>query len=206
MGLKVIGAGWGRTGTASLKLALEMLGFAPCYHMMEVIANPPFMPLWMDVAKGRPDWDRIFAGYKATVDFPACLHWRALRARWPDAKLILSRRQSSEWYESTQETIFSARIRETVADSPFGLMLDAVLHKPLGVPLDDRERLIAAYERHNEEVIAEVPKDRLLVFEAKDGWGPLCQFLDVPVPEVAFPRVNSREEFAAMLAAGGPKT
>jgi hypothetical protein len=173
---------------------------------MEVIAHPPFIPLWMEVAAGRADWDRIFAGYKATVDFPACLHWRQLMARWPEAKVLLSRRPSAEWFESTQETIFSRRIRETVGDSPFGQMLEAVLHKPLGVALDDRAAMIAAYERHNDEVIAGVPADRLLVFEAKDGWEPLCRFLGVPVPEAAFPRVNSREEFAAMLAAGGPKT
>jgi hypothetical protein len=127
-------------------------------------------------------------------------------ARWPEAKVLLSRRPSAEWFESTQETIFSRRIRETVGDSPFGQMLEAVLHKPLGVALDDRAAMIAAYERHNDEVIAGVPADRLLVFEAKDGWEPLCRFLGVPVPEAAFPRVNSREEFAAMLAAGGPKT
>lgn len=206
MALQVIGAGWGRTGTASLKLALEMLGFDPCHHMMEVIGHPEQIRLWQDVAAGRPDWDAIYGGFRATVDFPGCLHWRALLARWPDAKVLLSVRPAEEWFQSTQETIFSKRLHETTRDSPFGAMLDAVLHRPLGAALDDRAGLIAAYERHNQAVISEVPADRLLVFNVREGWAPLCAWLGLPVPEAPFPRVNSREEFAAMLAAGGLET
>jgi hypothetical protein len=204
MGLVLIGAGWGRTGTASLKLALEMLGLDPCYHMLEVIRNPDFVPLWMEVVAGRPDWDRIFQGYRATVDFPACLHWRALASHWPDAKLLLSVRPSDVWFESTQETIFSRRLREGMKDPPFGAMIEAVLHRPLGGRMNDRDALVRAYERHNAEVIAEVPPEKLLVFDVAQGWGPLCAFLGVAVPDAPFPRVNSREEFAGMLAARGP--
>jgi hypothetical protein len=203
MALEVIGAGWGRTGTASLKLALELLGLDPCYHMLEVIRNPAFVPLWMEVAAGRPDWNGIFEGYRATVDFPACLHWRALLSQWPDAKVLLSVRPSDIWFESTQETIFSERLREGSRDTPFGAMIEAVLHRPLGGRMDDRAALIAAYERHNAEVIAEVPPEKLLVFDVAEGWGPLSAFLDRPVPDAPFPRVNSREEFLSMLAAAG---
>lgn len=202
-GLEVIGAGWGRTGTASLKLALEQLGLAPCYHMLEVIANPAFVPLWMDVAAGQPDWDAIFAGYRATVDFPACLHWRALAARWPQAKILLSVRPSDAWFESTQETIFSPRIAEASRGTPFGQMIEAVLHRPLGGRMDDRAGLVEAYERHNADVIAEVPPGRLLVFDVKEGWAPLCRFLGKPVPDTPFPRVNARDEFAALIAGAG---
>ncbi len=202
-GLKLIGAGWGRTGTASLKLALEQLGLAPCYHMLEVIRNPEFVQLWMDVADGRPDWARIFAGYQATVDFPASLHWRALAAIWPEAKILLSVRDSEAWFQSTQETIFSARLREATRDTPMSQMVARVVHAPLGGRMDDREALVAAYEAFNRDVIATAPADRLLVYNVAEGWGPLCAFLGVPVPDAPFPRVNSREEFAAMIAAAG---
>jgi hypothetical protein len=206
MALEVIGAGWGRTGTASLKMALEMLGLAPCYHMIEVIRNPAFVPLWMEVAAGRPDWKAIFDGYRATVDFPACLHWRALAARWPAAKVLLSVRPADIWFQSTQETIFSKRLQDGSRGTAWGDMIEAVLHRPLGGRMDDRDALIAAYDQHNAAVIAEVPPERLLVFDVAQGWNPLCAFLGVPVPDAPFPRVNSRVEFAAMLAAGGPRT
>jgi hypothetical protein len=202
-GLKLIGAGWGRTGTASLKLALEQLGLAPCYHMLEVIRNPAFVPLWMDVADGRPDWQRIFAGYQATVDFPAALHWRELAALYPRAKILLSVRDSEAWFQSTQETIFSARLREATRDTPMSRMIARVVHAPLGGRMDDRAGLIGRYEAFNRDVIESLPADRLLVYNVAEGWGPLCAFLGLPVPDTPFPRVNSREEFAEMIRAAG---
>ena len=105
MTLKVIGAGLGRTGTMSLKLALERLGLGPCYHMAELIMNPERTPLWIAAADGKPDWEAVFAGYSSTTDYPACLYWRELAAAYPNAKVILTKRDREKWFESTQATI-----------------------------------------------------------------------------------------------------
>src|SRR5689334_16175753 len=107
MSLKIIGAGLGRTGTMSLKLALEQLGFGPCYHMIEVFMNPPHVPLWIDAADGKPEWEKIFANYQSTVDYPGARYWKELAAFYPDAKVLHSVRDPQQWFESTQATIFS---------------------------------------------------------------------------------------------------
>src|SRR5262245_11831416 len=107
MALDLVGVGLGRTGTLSLKVAIEMLGFKHCYHMVEVWANPPSIDDWLEAANGRPNWDKIFDGYKATVDYPGCHFWRELTAVYPKAKVILTVRDAGDWFDSTQATIFS---------------------------------------------------------------------------------------------------
>ena len=200
MTLKVIGAGFGRTATASLKYALETLLDAPCYHMSEVLGKAGHVDLWLDAAAGRPDWDAIFDGYAATVDFPASNYWRELAQAFPDAKILLSLRDAERWFHSTQETIFSPTLQELQAGTKWGRMIKATIDDHLGGAMNDRDALIAAFEKHNRAVEDAFDGSRLLVFEARQGWGPLCEFLGAREPDEPFPHANSKEEFEAVFA------
>lgn len=214
MAIEVIGAGYGRTGTASLKLALERLGFGPCHHMAEVLPNPERVAIWERIGKGKdgpdePLWDRAFEGYRSTVDWPACTHWRALMANYPRAKVVLSNRDPGKWFESVNATILNPQGVEVMRASPMGEMLERNIWRLFSGRLADREHMMACFERHNEEVVRGVPRDRLLVFDAKDGWEPLCAFLGADVPREPFPHVNTKEVmveliegFAALLQSG----
>jgi len=199
MTLKVIGAGFGRTATASLKHALETLLEAPCYHMSEVLGKAGQVDLWLDAAAGRPDWDAIFNGYAATVDFPASNYWWELAEAYPDAKILLSLRDPERWFQSTQETIFSPTLQGLQAGTKWGRMIKATIDDHLGGAMNDRAALIAAFETHNSAVREAFGPDRLLVFEASQGWKPLCDFLGVAEPDEPFPHVNSKEEFDAVF-------
>jgi hypothetical protein len=192
--VEVVGAGWGRTGTLSLKLALDMLGF-PCHHMREVFVHPDHVEVFTAAARGEAvDWEQVYAPYRATVDWPGAAFWRELIAAYPEAKVVLSRRDPQRWYESYQETIYKAlgeRLGGDMAD--WSEMVQAVIvERDFGGNPHDRDHLVAAFERHNAEVIASVPADRLLVYEAAHGWGPLCAFLGIAVPDEPFPHVNDR--------------
>lgn len=195
MTLEVIGAGLGRTGTLSLKLALEYLGIGPCYHAMEIpMAEFRPIPLWRDAIEGRPDWDAIFAGYRSTTDYPGCCFWPELIAHYPRARVILTQRDPDSWFESISSTLFSPTTRALALQGPMGLLNR---HFTRAIPEDllgDRATMTGHFRRWNQAVIDGVPADRLLVFSARDGWEPLCRFLNVPVPEVPYPRVNSRDE------------
>ena len=199
MTLKVIGAGFGRTGTASLKLALEKLGFGPCYHMSEVLANAGHIDLWNAVAAGRPDWDEIFKNYNSTTDFPASIYWRELTEYFPDAKIILSLRDAERWFESVQQTIMSPKMRALLDGTPWGGMYNATIGAFFDHKLSDHDTLIRVFNEHSAAVKSAFGPDRLLVFEAKDGWAPICKFLGVPVPDEAYPRVNSKEEMQGLM-------
>lgn len=200
MSLSIIGAGLGRTGTMSLKAALEHLGFGPCYHMAELFLHLEHVPLWIRAAEAEDVWDQIFDSYVATVDYPGCSFWRELVAKYPSAKVILSVRDANKWFDSTQETIFSARMQGMLQASPLSEFFQKTAWRDFGGDMHDRAAMVAMFEAHNAEVIRSVPKDRLLVFEAKEGWGPLCDFLGVPVPDAPYPRANSREEYGAVHA------
>lgn len=211
MGLKVIGAGYGRTGTASLKLALERLGLGPCHHMSEVLPSPERVALWTRIGAGEAAanpalWDQAFEGYNATVDWPSCTHWRELMTHYPDAKIILSRRDAAKWFTSVNETILNPDVNAKVALSPMGPMLDGNIWKLFDGRMDDREHMMGCFEKHCAEVLAGVPADRLLVFEAKDGWGPLCTFLGVEVPDEPYPHVNSMEDTKRFMQALAQQT
>lgn len=205
MALKVIGAGLGRTATFSLKFALEHLGFGPCYHMAEVFAGGRRnVPLWLDVVRGKPDWDAVFAGFQSTTDYPACTYWRELTSFYPDAKVILTVRDANSWFDSVSETIFSPQMQGSLAGSPVGAMMQGVIFDAFGGRVEDRAFMTDWFTRRNQTVIDSLPSDRLLVFSPKEGWGPLCAFLDVPVPDAPFPRVNSRDEIKqATIDRGG---
>jgi hypothetical protein len=201
MPLKLIGAGYGRTGTLSLKLALEQIGFGPCYHMTEVMMAPEATAHWVRAADGNPDWDTIFKGFSATVDFPACTFWRELAQFYPEAKVLLSVRDPEKWFESTQATIFSERVIQMMSGiPPMREFLDKVAWKNFGEQIHDKDFMIAAFNRHNAAVESGIQKERLLVYDVAQGWDPLCKFLDVPVPDTPFPRTNTREEMASMMA------
>ncbi len=199
MALKIIGAGFGRTGTASLKMAIEKLGVGRCYHMSEVLANPAHNALWIDVANGRPDFDRIFEGFAATVDFPACIYWRELLAHFGDAKVILSTRAAEAWYESTQETILGPKWWDFTMQGPFGAMVEATIGRYFDGKVHDREHMLKRFHAHVAAINAAVPPERLLVFEAKQGWQPLCAFLGLPEPSEPYPHANSEDETKALL-------
>jgi hypothetical protein len=196
MTLKVIGAGYGRTGTMSMKLALEQLGLGPCYHMVEVFKNPDAVGWWEAAADGKPDWEKIFAGYESTVDWPSATFYRELADAYPDAKVILTLRDPEAWYASTQATIF-ARDFPPDSEEPFLRMVAKVVGRLFDNRMHDKDKLISVYNRHNETVKKVIPAERLLVYDLVQGWGPLCSFLGAPVPDAPMPKVNTTEEFQA---------
>ncbi len=199
MPLTVIGAGVGRTGTYSLKLALNQLGVGPCHHMEEVLHRmAEQLPLWNQAVAGRPDWEAIFGGYGSAVDWPTAGFFRELQAAFPDAKFILTVRDTGRWVESFSETIY--RLLASRDSVPAEMvewfdMAKAVIERT-GFPggLDDAG-LANAFDAHNEAVRAVIPASRLLEFDVRQGWQPLCDFLGVAVPAEPFPRTNDRAEF-----------
>lgn len=202
MPLRVIGAGCGRTGTASLKFALERLLGAPCYHMLEVFQHPDHIPVWHRAALGEDvNWLALFDGYAAAVDWPTAAFWPELMRVFPDAIVLLSVRDPEEWWASASETIFHG-IDTLPFDAPeWKEMVRALFRERWGADFADRDASIAAFNAHNARVRREVPAERLLVWQAGDGWAPLCEALDVPVPAEQFPRANTREDFRARRAA-----
>lgn len=203
MTLKVIGTGLGRTGTQSLKFALEQLGFGPCYHMMEVFPRPHHVGEWAKAARGEAiDWDKLFEGFAATVDWPSTHFWRDLMRKYPDAKIIHSEREPELWWKS-----FSQTIQEGIAgDAPPPMrewldmvkliITDQTFHGDMS-----KENVLKVYNAHNAEVKRTVPAAKRLDFDPKQGWPPLCKFLCVPVPATDFPNVNTTAEFRARMEA-----
>jgi hypothetical protein len=212
MPLKVIGAGFGRTGTLSLKHALEQLGFGPCYHMIETREHPEHDAMWLALARRQSDdWRSILDGYQASVDWPAIMIWKELITAYPQAKVILTVRNPQNWYDSASKTIFDrmrkfadilARGGEDKVDRASRMhmrMVNAVvMDKSFGGHLD-RDHAIDVFNAHSEEVRKTVPAERLLVYQSGEGWEPLCRFLGVPAPEDPYPKVNTRDDFAAQF-------
>ena len=202
--MKVIGAGFGRTGTLSAKTALEELGAGPCYHMVEVFDKPRHVELWQAAAEGQPiDWDELFTGYNATVDWPACAFYQQLMQAYPAAKVLLTVRDPQSWYESTRNTIYQAG--RMSPDSPDTAdrrrMINTLIWQgTFGGAFEDKQRAISIFERHIEEVKDRVPGARLLVYDVNEGWEPLCRFLHVAVPaDKPFPHLNETSAFHQMI-------
>lgn len=200
MALKIIGAGLGRTGTASLKVALEQLGMGKCYHMTDVLQDPPRGKAWVEAAKGNADWDTIFDGYGGSVDYPGCTFWEELADYYPDAKIILTTRDPVRWWESANETIMSQMLIDGIKGSPFGELMQRIVFDTVENRMGDKDFMVSYFEKRNAEIIEEVPPERLLVYQVREGWGPLCEFLGKPIPEVEFPRINSREETRELIS------
>jgi hypothetical protein len=198
MSLRVIGAGFGRTGTDSMREALNILGFGPCHHMVEVNGNDDQRRLWRALAKGAPpDWDRLFEGYASCLDWPSAYYWREISAHYPDARVILTLRSADSWWESFEKTILRASVQGTDPDSLSRVLLMA---KVFDGRIEDRAHAIARFEANTREVVATVPADRLLVFELGDGWEPLCRHLGVPVPDQPYPNRNNTADFLRAVA------
>ncbi|MCP1336281.1 sulfotransferase family protein [Futiania mangrovi] len=204
MALEVIGAGFGRTGTNSLRLALERLGFGPCHHMFEVRDNPEQLPAWEAAARGeKVDWDEAFKGYRAQVDWPGAAYWRQLAEHYPDARVILSVRAPDDWFDSVQATIgpFMTTMRGKHAHPHMNAIAEMcgrfIVQDIFDGRIDDREHAIAVFKAHTKEVRDTISPERLLVYETGSGWGPLCAFLGVPEPDNPYPMTNSSKEFQA---------
>jgi len=201
--LDVIGVGFPRTGTLSLKTALEQLGFGPCHHMDDVLARRTTIGGWTDAVDGKPvDWEELFDGYRSTVDFPGARFWRELTDAYPQARVIHTVRDPEAWYRSAHNTIFRAvssvppTINEQgrrVVDMMNALIWDGVFEGRFA----DRDRACEIFAEHTAAVRAEIPPAHLLVLDVAEGWEPLCDFLGVPVPDAPFPRANDSATFEA---------
>lgn len=218
MALEVIGAGWGRTGTESLKAALEELGFGRCYHMFELIQRTRQTRHWVALSRGEePDYDDLFRGFRSAVDFPAARHYRELAAHYPEAKVVLSTRDPEAWYASASKTIlqgvpkpmrlvvgtigrFSPNLRG--ARALFDHIDEDLMGRFFEGRAKDKQYMIERFVAWNEEVKRNIPKERLLVFDVKEGWEPLCAFLGKPVPSTPFPKNNDSAAFEKRTSMG----
>jgi len=206
MALSVIGSGFGRTGTMSLKTALEQLGFGPCHHMEEVFEHPEQVPHWQAVAAGETvDWNEVFEGYQSQIDWPGAHVWRELAATFPDAKVVHSVRPDESWWNSFSKTIGKFFANHEKLELPPHVkdmseaMMEVIVRQTFDGQYNDRTAALAAYHKRTEQVRAEIPPERLLVFDVSEGWEPLCQFLDVPVPDGPFPHLNKTDEFWELI-------
>ena len=200
-GMDVIGVGFARTGTLSLKEALGELGFGPCYHMMEILDQPERAVAWSEAAtQVSPVWDQIFAGYRSTVDWPAAAFWRPLAARYPDARIVLTIRDPDKWYSSVEKTIYQQYQLHRDDGLPFTEMVKTIIWDGIFGGRFDRESAIARFNQHIAEVQQTIAAQRLLVYEVASGWGPLCDFLGVPELARDFPRSNDTAAFTQRAA------
>lgn len=198
--LKVVGAGVGRTGTHSLKIALEQLLGGTCHHMVEVFAHPEEIAIWTAAIDGKEvDWAELMKPYVAQVDWPGGAFWPELAAANPDALVLLSVRDPDAWYTSCTNTIFWPMRGMINAGDEWMASLLRLFKQRFSDDIEDRDAMIAAFERHNEAVRKAVPADRLLEWTAADGWEPICERLGVPVPAEPFPVTNTTSEFREML-------
>lgn len=218
MPIKIVGAGFPRTGTNTLKQALEQLGYSKTYHFKEMIANPTDLQYWLTLEQtGTTNWDALYDGFEASVDLPAYPWYMEHMEKYPDAKVILTVRPFDKWYDSLYNTIYQAGPR-TLPEKL--VMLSKLLFNPrlramikcvkfakrrifeveLQGKFEDKAFAEKVFNDHIEKVKATVPADKLLVYDVRDGWGPLCKFLGVPEPAEALPHLNKKENFKTMLA------
>ena len=209
--MKLIGAGFGRTGTASLQVALDTLGFGPCYHMLEVFKNPEHVAFWDRASRGeKVDFASFFAGWTSTVDWPGCTFYQELMKIYPDARVLLSVRDPERWYESCRKTIYPASTGKLSFSPPIPPPAEragAEFNMPNFIErliwtntfhdrFEDHDYAIKVFNQHTADVERHVPPQQLLVFDVKDGWEPLCKFLDVPIPaDQSFPHLNDTASF-----------
>jgi Sulfotransferase domain len=209
--MKLIGAGFGRTGTMSLKAALELIGHGPCFHMIDIIRDPAPLPHWLAAANGESvDWEEAMKGWESSVDWPGCTFWEEMAETWPDAPVLLSVRDPEAWYRSCRNSIHAAKemamrgeLQPPEENPPSPEVMQMINGLIWNGTFDGRfleqDYALEVFHRHNEDVKRKVPGDRLLVYEVKQGWEPLCEFLGVDVPEEEFPHLNDTESFRTMF-------
>jgi hypothetical protein len=216
--MKLIGAGLPRTGTLSQKVALEMLGFGACYHMVNVLGDLDQAELWQRALDGHAPWDEVFEGCQSTVDWPGSFFYRELAEHYPDAKVLLSTREPTAWEKSMRDTIWgifygdmlmhdlsTARGRVDPKWRSYIEMMEGMWEQSGLInagAATTSEDMQAAMERYEQEVQENIPSDRLLVWSVQEGWEPLCEFLEVPVPDTPFPRLNDSRVFAERVIDG----
>ncbi|MGH9207521.1 MAG: sulfotransferase family protein, partial [Acidimicrobiales bacterium] len=199
MSLNVVGAGVGRTGTHSLKIALEQLLNGPCHHMLEVLGDLTQVPDWIDAIEGRPvDWSTMPVGYVSLVDWPGCSFWPELAAANPDAQVLLSVRDPESWYRSASNTIFQSFDMVPPELQPWMEAVQVMLGERFSDRFDDPTAMMDAFERHNSAVRQAIPSARLLEWKPGDGWDPICDRLGLEVPTEPFPVTNTTDEFREM--------
>ncbi|MEE2827836.1 MAG: sulfotransferase [Myxococcota bacterium] len=205
--MEVIGAGYGRTGTASLKAALEILGFGPCYHMFEIQRAPWKARDWLPSTRGEAlDWARVYRGYRSAVDWPTCNFYAELAEAYPDARFVLTTRDPDSWYESARTTLYAfwCSLPAWSAVLPLFGAVRALLRSSIwdGVfegRFDDKAHALACLQEHERAVLQTLPPERLLRFRVDEGWPPLCAFLGVDVPDQPFPRLNPAREIVSLV-------
>jgi hypothetical protein len=209
--VKVIGAGFGRTGTMSLKAALEQLGAGPCFHMIDIIRDPSQLPYWQAAADGEPvDWEDALDGWEASVDWPGCTFYEQHMETWPDAPVLLTVRDPEAWYRSVSNSIYAAKemamrgeLKPPEENPPSpevmqminGLIWNGTFHGRF----HEKDYALKVFHDHNEDVKRTVPPDRLVVYEIGQGWGPLVEMLGVQAPDAPFPHLNDTESFRQMF-------
>jgi hypothetical protein len=212
MPLKIIGTGLGRTGTHTLKTALNHLGFGDCYHMVELFQKPEGLHYFEKAERGEAvDWNRLFHNYNSAVDYPVARYFRQISDYYPEAKIIHTYRDPQVWFESAGKTIFiagrlsmkrflkfaahytvSSEVRKRL---PVLLYNRRLMKLEFGNDISDKKKVIKKFEQHTENVIKKISSERLLLYNVSEGWEPLCKFLGVPVPAEKYPHTNTREEF-----------
>jgi len=212
MAIEVFGTGQGRTGTTSLKAALEHLGFGKCYHMFELFKHPEEVVYFEKAERGeKVDWETLFKGYRSACDFPVIRYYQQILALYPDAKVIHTTRDPESWFKSVSDTIFWAtqptplRMLKMMIRLPFSSTLrkrlrvlkynGMMVRKVFGEDLKNKSAVISLFNAYNDEILHSIPKEKMLVYDVKSGWGPLCAFLNVPVPGIPFPKSNTTDEF-----------
>ena len=211
-----------RTGTLTQKVALEMLGLGPCYHMVDVLADLDQAALWERALDGEAPWSQLFDGYNSTVDWPGGYFYRELIDVYPDAKVLLSVRDPQGWERSMRQTVWAVRHGESLIRllssaqahvdpkwRGFLNMIDRLVWEDRGTFASGHavpQQLIDTMNRHNEAVKRDVAPERLLVWSVTEGWGPLCEFLEVPVPDEPLPHANDSKEFLNRIIDGSLQT
>lgn len=214
MSIKIIGAGFPRTGTMTMKKVLQQLEFQQTHHWSDLMAHPQKLPLWKQLQSSKTtDWTRLFAGFQAIVDFPGYSFYQNLMIQYPDAKVILTTRPFDSWYESVLATIWERKLRadqhptdltqlkgkEYWRELSVRWMRQTFLQDQFDACFANKAIVERIFYQHHKEVIKLVPSDKLLVYEVKDGWQPLCEFLDLPIPKQVFPHLNKKEDFHEMV-------
>jgi hypothetical protein len=199
--VKVIGAGFGRTGTMSLKAALEQLGAGPCFHMIDIVQDQTSLPYWQAAADGeRVDWKEALDGWEADVDWPGCTFYKEHMETWPDAPVLLSVRDPEAWYRSVTNSIYAVRATSAERFPAIARMINGIIWEgTFHGRFEDKDYALQVFKDHIEDVKRTVPADRLVIYEVGQGWGPLADMLGVEAPDAPFPHLNDTDSFREMF-------